>query len=95
MAYSTSNPPLLQVQSVASTSGRRWLYVSADAANTVRANGYITNGGALGMKVGDIVEVRDTATPLTTDHLVLTVSSTFPGAVDLGDQTTVGLNTNT
>lgn len=92
MAYSTSSPPRLSFQSIAGP--RVWIYVSADASATVDASGYITNGGNLGMKVNDLVQVVDTATPLITMHQVITVSATAPGAVDLSNGTTVGLNTN-
>lgn len=85
MAYVTSNPPLLQTQPIAAA--RTWLYRSTDAATDVRVSGYITNGGALGMKVGDLVQVVDTDASPNDVYLmsVVTVSSTYPGAVDLTD----------
>lgn len=95
MAYSTSNPPFLLFPNFDSSNPRVWGYKSADAAATVRVSGYITNGGALGMKVGDLVFVWDTATPLVTTHQVISVSTTSPGAVDLSDAVTVGSSTNT
>lgn len=94
MAYSTSSPPNL-VAGPLTGPGRLWVYTSADATATIDASGYITNGGALGMEVGDILMAYDTATPLTTMHNVISVSTTAPGAVDLSNGTTVGLNTNT
>lgn len=92
MAYSISNPPRLVSQPIAGA--RRWQYVSADAIATVVANGYITNGGQLGMQVNDLVEVTDTTNHIVSDCIVRTVSATQPGAVDLGDGTTVGTATN-
>lgn len=85
MAYSTSNPPRLETQSIAGK--RRWAYESTDDAATVRASGYITNGGQLGMKVGDTVMVTDTDAAPNDVYImsVVTVSSTAPGAVDLTD----------
>lgn len=74
MGYATTNPPSLTF-SGALTRGNPaagsseptginiWAYVSADAAATVNGAGYFTNGDALGMKVGDIIIGRDTATP--------------------------------
>lgn len=100
MAYSTSNPPLLVSPSFTNVSGESslWTYASTDGASTVDASGYITNGGALGMKVGDLVRVTDTdASPvIVTTHRVVTVSSTYPGAVDLsnGDTTVTGTNSD-
>jgi hypothetical protein len=94
MAYTTANPPALVTESPLAGAGQTWHYSSADGAATVDTSGYITDGGSLGMLVGDIVIVRDTATPLVTSHLVISVSSTYPGAVDLSNGTTIGLNTN-
>lgn len=93
MTYAVTNPPRLLVPSFAGA-GNVWRYSSADASATIDASGYITNGGNLGMKVGDFVIAVDTATPLITGHSVISVSSTAPGAVDLSNGTTIGLNTN-
>lgn len=97
MAYSTSTPPRLLLPSFTDESGESslWTYSTADTAATVDTTGYITNGGALGMKVGDIVLVTVTGTGVITSHRVVTVSATAPGAVDLGDGTTIGSGTNT
>lgn len=95
MAYSVSNPPRLLMQPIAGA--RLWQYVSTDDAATVDASGYITNGGALGMKVGDFVLVTDSDTSpyITSGHTVVTVSSTAPGAVDLSNGITLGGGSNT
>lgn len=94
MAYSTSAPPVCIVQAICGP--RIWYHTAADATATVDASGYITNGGSLGMKVNDIVYHKDSTTDATalTMHKVVTVSSTYPGAVDLGDGTVVGSATN-
>jgi hypothetical protein len=94
MAYSTSNPPALISQLVGGAF-REWIYRSADPAATVDTAGYITNGGALGMRVNDLVKVVDTNLGIITMHKVATVSSTYPGAVNLADGTVVGSATNT
>lgn len=96
MAYSTSAPPRLRVPSFTNVSGEIgvWDYSTADTAATVDTTGYITNGGALGMKVGDLVNVTVTGTGVVTSHRVVTVSSTAPGAVDLSDGTVIGSGTN-
>jgi hypothetical protein len=88
MAYSTSNPPRLLVQSLNGTGPSVWSYSSTDAAATVDAANYITNGGSLGLKVGDVVYVTDTdASPvITTLHQV---SATGDGTTDLNDLTTI------
>lgn len=94
MAYSTSAPPLLINQPIAGV--RMWYHESADATAAADASGFITNGGALGMKVNDVVYHKDSTTDATamTMHKVVSVSSTYPGAVDLSDGTVVGSATN-
>jgi len=94
MAYSTATPPILLTQPIAGV--RLWFHTSADATAAVDASGFITNGGALGMKVNDFVLHKDSTTDATaaTMHKVVTVSSTYPGAVDLGDGTVVASATN-
>jgi hypothetical protein len=94
MAYSTSTPPILINQPIAGP--RQWYHTSADATAAVDASGFITNGGALGMKVNDIVIHKDSTTDATaaTMHKVVSVSTTYPGAVDLGDGTVIGSATN-
>ena len=94
MAYSTSAPPVLITQAIAGV--RMWFHTSADATAAVDASGFITNGGSLGMKVNDIVMHKDSTTDATalTMHKVISVSSTYPGAVDLSDGTVVGSATD-
>jgi|SRR4051812_4185675 hypothetical protein len=96
--YLTSAPPVLLVPSFdnASPCMSIWTYSSTDNAATVDASGYITNGGALGMKVGDIVISydNDATPPLASTHTVVTVSSTYPGAVDLSNGVTIGGGSN-
>ena len=87
MAYSVSNPPILIAQGIGGV-GKVWQWVTAEAAGTVDANDYISNGDALGMEVSDTVIVVDTATPLTTAHRVESV--TAGGAADLALGTTIG-----
>jgi len=55
-----------------SLSAAKWSYVSADANATVIAAGYVDDGVEKGIKVNDVVEIVDTATPLVT-HAVVTV----------------------
>lgn len=88
MAYATSNPPKLMVQALGGNGPNIWSYASTDAAATVDAANYITNGGSLGMKVGDLVYVMDTdASPvIVTLHQV---SATGDGTTDLNDLTTI------
>lgn len=85
MAYSTSTPPQLFGQ--AFTGHRLWVYSSTDAIATVNTSGYFTNGDALGMKVGDTVIVRDTATPTTS--LCTVIDVTAGGQADVSDGTAI------
>lgn len=59
MAYSTSIPPRRVSGGIGNCPGV-WHYSSADAKATVNGAGYITNGVALGMKLGDVVHIFDT-----------------------------------
>lgn len=95
MAYVVTNPPRAQFQAI--TGPTVWYYISTDDAATVDASGYITNGGALGMKAGDFVFVQDSddAAKLTSGHTVVTVSATYPGAVNLSNGITLGGGSNT
>ena len=75
MAYSTDNPPML-VGGPLTGAGKKWSYRSTDVATDVDASGYFTNGDALGMEVGDIMEVCDTDTSTTiTLHRVTAVTA--------------------
>jgi hypothetical protein len=96
MAYSTSTPPILVAQAIGGTGAKLWLHTSADATAAADASGFISNGGNLGMRVNDLVIHKDSTTDATaaTMHKVVTVSSTAPGAVDLGDGTVVASATN-
>jgi hypothetical protein len=87
MAYATSNPPVL-ISSGLTGNFQLWAYRSTDAAATVDAANYFTNGGSLGLKVGDVVFVTDTdaSPPITTIHQV---SATGDGTTDLNDLTTI------
>lgn len=89
MAYATTNPP------VKFTSGPLddqlnltiWSYKSTDAIATVLGAGYFSNGGQLGMTVGDIVFILDTTNTRTSMAMVAAVSAST-GAVNLGTTAT-------
>jgi hypothetical protein len=94
MAYETTNAPQLVTQGIGNQGPAIWIYNDDDAAATVRASGYITNGGDLGMKVGDLVLHHDLSAVLLNAYRVVSVSSTAPGAVDLSDASVLGSATN-
>jgi hypothetical protein len=88
MAYSTANPPALTSQRVGTNGGAQWVYNSADAATVVRVDGYISDGEALGMKVGDFVFQTSPAATVGHIYLVKSVHATN-GSVDLTDGTAI------
>ena len=97
MAGYDSTKLSLLMPRIGGTGQQIWTYQSVDAAASVDASGYITDGGSRGMKVGDLVLVMDNddTNYITTGHTVVTVSSTYPGAVDLSNGTTLGGGSNT
>lgn len=73
--------------------GQTWVHRSASAKGDVDAASFITDGGSRGMRVGDMVYHYDTTTAaavVVTGHVVMTVSSTYPGAVNLSVGVEVG-----
>ena len=96
MPYSTSNPPVLLTGSLNDQSASIWTYRSTDASTVVDGNGYFTNGGALGMKVNDVVFVTQTGVtpPASSIHTVVSRSTTYPYPVDLTTGVSVS-STNT
>lgn len=95
MAYATTDKLICLMGGVAGAPNF-WYHESADALAAANTSGFITDGGAKGLKAGDYVIHRDTsgATGDTSMHRVLTVSSTYPGAVDLTDGTVVAAGAN-
>lgn len=75
MAYSVTNPPALVTQRIGDGPAV-WIYKSADDDATTNGASYYSNGVALGMRVGDIVLVVDTATPKVSYHGVASLSAT-------------------
>lgn len=91
MAYSTSNPPALMLSQLGGTF-KVFFYTSTDAASVVDASSYFSDGQLHGMRVDDLVLVRDTTSHILTGHLVQSVSTATDG-VDLGNGTTVATST--
>jgi hypothetical protein len=76
MSYSTSNPPVMLLNSIDGGGAPRfWLYKSTDSDATVYAAGYFTNGLELGMQKGDVLFFMKTDTPELYIH-VCTVATT-------------------
>lgn len=73
MTYAVSNPPRLLIPRIGSGTAL-WTYSGTDAHGDVDAEGFFTNGDALGMKVDDIViVVKTSATKAATIHTVSAV----------------------
>lgn len=69
---------------------RVWIMRGTDPVTTVRASGYIVDGGEYGMKAGDLVLYVDTnASPITLQLFIVTSVDGTTGAVDLSDGTAV------
>lgn len=75
MAYVTTNQPVRMDAGALTGAGQIWYYSSADTDDTVIAAGYVTDAQHLGMKVGDVVFIWDTAGKLSVAG-VTAVSST-------------------
>jgi len=95
MAYSTSNPPALVHQMVGKNGGSTWVYDSADAATLVRVSGYFTDGYELGLRVGDVIQQRDTTGATVAHNYVVLSAVAATGVVDVSDGTATPSLTDT
>ena len=92
MAYDSATLSLISTAPLTGA-GQTWVHRSASAKGDVDAASFITDGGSRGMRVGDMVYHYDTTTAaavVVTGHVVMTVSSTYPGAVNLSVGVEVG-----
>lgn len=94
MAYATTDPLVLMTPASLGTGKRIWWHQSADDGAAADADGFITDGIARGLKVGDIVLHEDTATKIITSHRVFASTTAPTTAVDLGNGTTFCSGTN-
>lgn len=91
MAYSANN--LILVSSpVGTLKGKVWALQTEDATGTVDTAGYISDGYARGMSVGDLVIRVIPSTGLGGTHLVQSV--TVGGAADLTDTAALATDTD-
>lgn len=75
MAYSTSNPPMLQIPSIGNKPAQ-WVYSSTHGSTAVGAAGFFTNGKDLGMKVNDVLITIQTTGTVPVLGMVSAVSTT-------------------
>jgi hypothetical protein len=87
MAYSVDGLQPIGGQSKAGNAPQMWSYTSADAIATVNTSGYFNDAADL-LKVGDLMYVRDSATP--TASLVIVLSNTGT-VVDVSDGTAISV----
>jgi len=87
MAYSQTGLQPIGGQGKAGTAPQMWSYTSADAIATVNTSGYF-NAAADLLKVGDLMYVRDSATPTASLVIVLSNAS---GVVDVSDGTAISV----
>jgi hypothetical protein len=87
MAYSITGLQPIGGQSKAGNSPQIWSYTSADAIATVNTSAYFNDASDL-LKVGDLMYIRDSATPTASLVVVLSNAS---GVVDVSDGTTISV----
>lgn len=75
MAYTVGSLRLVS-QNIADAVPARWTLSGTDSDATVLAAGYISDGQALGVKKGDIVDYLLTSGPTIYSHVVTVVAST-------------------
>lgn len=87
MAYDPTHAPRIVEQDLGRRGPSHWLYNGTDTPAVFAANGFITNAGPLGMKVGDTVRYRQDGTtpPVVTSHEVVAINAN--GSADLSDAT--------
>lgn len=92
MAYTPANLSLTTGGPLTGA-GQSWIHSSTDATGDVDADGYFSDAGSRGVKVGDIIYHRNTTTAaavVTTAHIVNTVSATYPGAANVSVGVVIG-----
>lgn len=80
MAYSSTNPPACMIPhlgglaanstSVYSRSVGVWLYKTSDGTTNMGDTAYFSNGGALGMRSGDLLIAVCASTQSSTGHMI-------------------------
>ena len=87
MAYSATGLAPIGGQSNAGTAPQMWAYTSAAAIATVNTSGYFNSASDL-LKVGDLMYIRDSATPTASLVIVLSNASSV---VDVSDGTAISV----
>jgi len=87
MAYSATGLTPIGGQSKAGNAPQMWAYTSADAIATVNTSGYFNSASDL-LKVGDLMYIRDSATPTASLVIVLSNASSV---VDVSDGTAISV----
>jgi len=95
MAYNSEGLSLVN-GSLSGGGPNRWLLQTADALTAVRVSGYVSDGEARGMQVGDMVDVVQwtsftdqytKASPILGYSTTIVLSVESDGSVDLADGT--------
>lgn len=87
MAYSATGLQPIGGQSKAGNAPQMWSYTSTDAIATVNTSGYFNSASDL-LKVGDLMYIRDSATPTASLVIVLSNASSV---VDVSDGTAISV----
>lgn len=85
MAYTSAALNLTTMAPLAAA-GQVWHHAAANTGAEVQADGYITDAKDKGMRVGDTVLHRNTATNIVSAHVVVAINAN--GSADLSDSTT-------
>ncbi len=80
MAYSRNGLQLVAGRG-SSTGAALWTYRSADTVAAVKGAAYISDGGDVGLKVGDLIIISDDTTPASGTAVVDAVAA--GGAAEL------------
>ena len=76
MSYNEGAPPkILSVTGTGDGTAQAWIYNTTDDYATCEVAGYFTNGGKVGMKVGNVVYVSDSTNSRITAHRVSSISA--------------------
>ena len=91
-AYDGANLSLVSPAPIAGA-GQTWIYRGVTVTGDFDAAGFISDGGSRGVRVGDMIYLHDTTTAaaiVVSGHVVNTVSSTYPGAVNVSVGVVIG-----
>lgn len=94
MAYAITDPLICLTTAALAVGPRIWYHESADTGAQAQVDGFITDGVEKGLKAGDLLYHKNTATDIVSLHLVFASTTAPTTAVDLSNATTAASGTN-